>query len=101
MTTSARDTTWLGPYVIDGEPLLIRRNAPNSAPTNLFRPNGRLWELVTADTVEPSRPRVNGLVARSVLDNDASDAEGVRALIGPGRPVVFLAGWGDMGPSST
>lgn len=86
-------TAWLGPYVVDGESLLIRRNAPNSAPTNLFRPNGRLWELVTADIDEPSRPRVNGLVARTVLDNDASDAEGVRALIGPGHPVVFLPGW--------
>lgn len=64
--------TLLGPYVVDGETLYIRRHGRDSAPSHLFRPDGRLWELLDA-----SKKRIS----ITVLHND--DPEGVQRLLGP------------------
>lgn len=92
-----RLTTWLGPYVIDGETVYVLRHAPNSAPNDLFIPDGRLWELLEADPLTPSRPRVNGRIARCVLPNNSPDTIGVGRLVGNGLPITYLSGWGAEG----
>ena len=89
----SRDTSWFGPYTLDGETLYVRRHAADSAPHDLPRLHGRLWELLEADFDDPSRPRCTARSTRCVLDNNATDAEGIRNLLGPGFPVTLMPGW--------
>lgn len=92
-----RLTTWLGPYVVDGETLYVCRRGPNSAPHDLYAPNSRLWELHEADFDDPSRPRPGGHVTRCVLPNDSPDTIGVGRLVGNGYPITYMPGWCETG----